>query len=158
MINDGIHKIPAHNTSVGSDPKFSHTSFNVKAIINHHKPITSCTLHNSTSFESLLLPMFSTGESLHHACHTPCSPQKTQLYWMCINAENERRYRYNKNEFVESTIFGKKNIECTYILWVRRKFPIFSSSSWFGSAQNSLICSNQFFSLNHLLTDKEKMW
>jgi hypothetical protein len=74
MINDGIHEVSAHNTSVGFDPEFSHASFNIKAIIDHHEPITSCTVHNSTSFESLLLPICSTGESVHHACHAQRRP------------------------------------------------------------------------------------
>jgi hypothetical protein len=80
-IDDRIHQITAHDTSVRSNPELTHATFHVQAIINHHQSITSCTIHNSPSFESLLLPMLSIGESVHHACHSNCGHWKTTNVW-----------------------------------------------------------------------------
>jgi hypothetical protein len=90
-IDHRIQQIAAHDASVGSNPELSHATFHVQAIINHHQSVTSCTIHNSPSFESLMLPMISIGEC------ASCMPQKLwaskkQLtYEVCMTAENEER-------------------------------------------------------------------
>jgi hypothetical protein len=55
-----------------------------------------------------------------------------------MNAENERRYRNNQNEFVESTIFGKKNIASAHILWVERQFIFLAN---YDVLQMGVLCS-----------------
>ena len=107
-INHRVQQIATHDASVGSYPELSHATFHVQAIINHHQSVTPCTIHNSPSFESLLLPMISIGERVHHACHRTCVHSKQLTYEVCMTAENEERKQSKRMNLLSLQHFVEK--------------------------------------------------